>query len=400
VKLFLAVALSSLLCGQKLAFVQNDGLWVKQIPDGAARAVVESGKPHAPKFSADGSWIAFLDGDQLGIVASTGGEIQRPLGAESVREFRWCGVGSALAFATEDSVYVASDEGGWKPSRIFVGEPESIRFSPDGTHIAISSGESDRDGIPGMGRIEIVAADASAPAMRLCSGAEFEQLILTAWSSGAIVFWKGPFSGSQASDGFEIYAIPATGGEVRKLSGPTLLYDELHAVSPDGSKIALTNGEGRRTWTEKQIAVADLATGKLTVLTDSKTAALSPAWSPDGSLIAYVAAADGGDLWGDSGAKQALTRRRIWIMNADGSHQHQITSDADFRDEQPVWSGDGKSLIFFRFDHDDRASAWSIDLAGSEPTLLVNSITLDEQDVWFGDYGYVDWSDRIALFLK
>ena len=87
-------------------------------------------------------------------------------------------------------------------------------------------------------------------------------------------------------------------------------------------------------------------------------------------------------------------------MNADGSRPHQVTPDRDFRDEQPFWSTDGKSLIFFRFDHDDRASAWSIDLAGSEPTLLVNSITLDEQDVWFGDYGYVDWSDRIALFLK
>jgi hypothetical protein len=40
VKLFLAVALSSILCGQKLAFVRNDELLVKQLPDGSARVLV------------------------------------------------------------------------------------------------------------------------------------------------------------------------------------------------------------------------------------------------------------------------------------------------------------------------------------------------------------------------
>jgi hypothetical protein len=58
-KFFLAIALSSILCGQKLAYIQNGQLWVQQLPDAAARALVETGKPHAPAFSADGYFLQF-----------------------------------------------------------------------------------------------------------------------------------------------------------------------------------------------------------------------------------------------------------------------------------------------------------------------------------------------------
>jgi len=61
-----------------------------------------------------------------------------------------------------------------------------------------------------------------------------------------------------------------------------------------------------------------------------------PDWSPDGSKIAYVADTHGiADIvnpsWGD-----------IWVMNADGSDQHQITHNATYYGTP--WSPDGTRI--------------------------------------------------------
>jgi Tol biopolymer transport system component len=73
------------------------------------------------------------------------------------------------------------------------------------------------------------------------------------------------------------------------------------------------------------IYVADLATGKATQLTDTPGSDGWPAWSPDGSMIAFaterddcVHAAKHAPCWitGDIGQ-----HHDIWIMDADGSNQ-------------------------------------------------------------------------------
>jgi TolB protein len=57
-----------------------------------------------------------------------------------------------------------------------------------------------------------------------------------------------------------------------------------------------------------------------------------PAWSPDGSRIAFVSSRGGG--LGD-----------IWLMQADGSHSVQLTSNSR-DDTRPCWSPDGRWLAF------------------------------------------------------
>jgi Tol biopolymer transport system component len=57
-----------------------------------------------------------------------------------------------------------------------------------------------------------------------------------------------------------------------------------------------------------------------------------PDWSPDGERIAYES--------NQSGAFH------IWVMNADGSHQTQLTDDSGFEDFQPSWSPDGERILF------------------------------------------------------
>jgi Tol biopolymer transport system component len=60
--------------------------------------------------------------------------------------------------------------------------------------------------------------------------------------------------------------------------------------------------------------------------------AFAPAWSADGTKIAFV------------------RHRHVWVMNADGTGQTQVTDDAGFRDRHPAWSPDGTQIAFSHCD--------------------------------------------------
>src|SRR5215472_7946247 len=65
-------------------------------------------------------------------------------------------------------------------------------------------------------------------------------------------------------------------------------------------------------------------------------AAGAPDWSPGGDKIIYES-----NQTGDY---------RIWVMNADGSGQQQLTNDPGFADLEPAWSPNGSHIVFSRCD--------------------------------------------------
>jgi WD40-like Beta Propeller Repeat len=104
---------------------------------------------------------------------------------------------------------------------------------------------------------------------------------------------------------------------------------ELYSVNFDGS------AERRLTWTGSSEG--------------------DPAWSPDGTKIAYASAGSG-------------SRSRIWVMNADGSGQTQLaassTESAD--DIQPQWSPDGTQIAFAS----TRVNTWNVWVINADGTGL------------------------------
>lgn len=102
--------------------------------------------------------------------------------------------------------------------------------------------------------------------------------------------------------------------------------------SPDCSRVLFL-----RLYNELWIADRDGSNARR--LLPSGTRAFSPAWSPDGSRIAF-AQADFSD---------GVAAKHIHLVDADGSGRRQLTS-GDVNDESPSWSPDGTHLVFQRRD--------------------------------------------------
>lgn len=84
----------------------------------------------------------------------------------------------------------------------------------------------------------------------------------------------------------------------------------------------------------------------------------SPAWSPDGSMIAF-SSSRGGD------------KREIYVMNADGSNQRRVSSNiAEAIDEYPTWSPDGRRIAFFRSDRFDNNAIHVVNSDGSGQAVV------------------------------
>lgn len=97
-------------------------------------------------------------------------------------------------------------------------------------------------------------------------------------------------------------------------------------------------------------------------LTDGTQTALGPDVSADGSKIVYSLESD-------------VDHAEVWVMNADGSGKHQVTSDGT-RDWYPTWSPDGRTIAF-RSDQTGNGDIYTIPATGGPETQLTTAAGLD-----------------------
>ena len=140
----------------------------------------------------------------------------------------------------------------------------------------------------------------------------------------------GLVSFSSSKDGSsEIYILDPFRKKLRKIT-KSYGIDVSPAFSPDGTKLAFVSDMGG----SPQVYIMDLAVkGRPKRLTFDGNYNTSPAWSPDGRAIAYVGRVNG--------------KNQIYVVKFDGTDLRQLTYAGN--NEGPSFSPDG---YFIAFDSD------------------------------------------------
>jgi Tol biopolymer transport system component len=173
----------------------------------------------------------------------------------------------------------------------------------------------------------------------------------------------------------EIYTI-APGGTAKRITVSNGSADP--AYSPDGSRIAFVS-------TGNQIFVMNADGSGRRQVTTSATAKSQPTWSSDGSRIAYVS---------NSFDVDGQTDLEIWAINADGTGRTQLTNNTTFADTQPAWSplGDKIAFVSTRTGDTDR-NVYVMDTDGSnQVSVTPNSPTGCSPNCYQGHDDNPSWS--------
>lgn len=155
---------------------------------------------------------------------------------------------------------------------------------------------------------------------------------------------------------------------------PNVCMESEPAYSPDGSRIAFL----RSTAGDKNtglIGIRNLATGAVTLLEQTRTPftrgeLTQPSWSPDGRQIIFstVSRDPKTDTPVDS---------RISIVNADGTGLHELNLPAGTPWGDPDWSPDGSRIVFSSWPihdfNDSKVNVYSVRPDGSELRKLTDS---------------------------
>ena len=179
-------------------------------------------------------------------------------------------------------------------------------------------------------------------------------------SAAAIVFSR--LQGDP--ENHEIWSMGSHGGNQQRLTR-NILGDLEPAWSPDGTTLAWVQLENA-TFGPSDIWLMNADGSNKRKLTDHRTDISGPTWSPDGTQLAFTKS------------------QAIWVIDADGSDEHRI-SPPDRLDFDPAWSPDGTQIAFVssgRGSYD----LFVMNADGSDRHRLVGTVGASELDpAWSPD---------------
>ena len=244
--------------------------------------------------------------------------------------------GRFIAYASGLNLYVINADGSSERAVTTAGANDQFpAFSPDGRRIAFTRAGGGSD-------IWVVNVDGSG-LVNLTNdpdGAESD----AAWSpdGSRIAYTRSGCAQGSNEGGVCVYVMNADG------TGQTLLTPEENYPECPGN----APGSAHRRHSEQ------------------------PSWSPDGSRIAFAGYWNTCDSPGGGGD--------IWVMNADGSGKSNLINDKGTVDRQPAWSPDGTQIAFVsdRVDNPSGPDAdiFTVPAGGGAITPLTSGLFTEDPD--------------------
>ncbi len=125
------------------------------------------------------------------------------------------------------------------------------------------------------------------------------------------------------------------------------------AWSPNGSQLAYVSFESRK----PVVYVHDVPTGKRRLVANFRGSNSAPAWSPDGRTLAVTLSRDGGS--------------QLYSIDSNGGEPRRLAQSASI-DTEPAYSADGKT-IFFVSDRGGAPQIYRMAAAGGSPERVTYS---------------------------
>jgi dipeptidyl aminopeptidase/acylaminoacyl peptidase len=300
------------------------------------------------------------------------------------------------ANAYRTAIWVAPLDGSEEPRQFTSGERNdgSPRWSPDGRWLAFVSNRDGEDEKKAKGQLYVLPADGGEP-RRLTDGKESVEAITWSPDSSRIafarrvrneayeeeddrrraprrftrVFFKLDGVGWVGDRRSHLFVVGLDDGDERQLTDGDCENGD-PAWSPDGTRIAFWSMRGERWDVEFVEALYELEVDSEGLdprrLTEPDENASNPSFSPDGSLIAYIRSPEDGTY---------PHHGQIAVMKPDGSDRRVLTGSLDRQcapfplAREPVWDGD---RVAFGVEDGGNVHLYAVAVDSSgEPELLV-----------------------------
>ena len=181
---------------------------------------------------------------------------------------------------------------------------------------------------------------------------------------------------SERDNTAHIYTVKPDGNDLKSTSSDNQTFDGLPAWSPDGTRIAFNSNQSDNyeIWSMNEDG------SDRRKITSEKEKNYAPSWSPDGTRIAFIG--ERKDAAGDASVE-------IFVINSDGSDFKQVTdsstwvSSAEPSAESgqghsekvrwnsvPTWSPDGFKILFASNRDDTRPILYTMNPDGSDQKKL------------------------------